>query len=321
MTTAPTNTLTFAHISDIHISSLGDHDDLLAGRAVEIFADIIDTWNQMSALDFVLIGGDLFDTADLWEFNQFQRVIKTLNKPCYIIPGNHDRRPFETTAGLTGQDFSRQFNPQFEQRPANPQAQAGYWSQAIRLGVQLIGLDSNRDKDWGGIIDDQQLTWLRYELDQHTDKLVILTIHHPLHSLHAIDDNPNYKNFVCDNGPELLALLDEHPQVKLVLTAHHHLCKADKLDQRWHLANPSIVIYPCAYRMIQLTQQSTGWHLQWDTYTVVDEDTEAEARQRLWDSLLENNFTAEFAEEYLATVYGQKQDRAGEVTWHVGRGT
>ncbi len=312
MTTVTTPPITFAHISDIHISSLGDHDDLLSGRAVEIFTKIIATWNQMPALDFVLISGDLFDVADLWEFNQFQQVIKKLNKPYYIIPGNHDRRSTKSSEGLTRQDFAQHFNPQFSERPTDRQAQVGYWSHNIRPKVQLIGLDSIKDDDWGGFVDEQQLTWLRQDLSQYADKLVILTVHHPLHRLHPIDDTPNYKNFICDNGPELLTLLDEHPQVKLVLTAHHHLCKADKLGQRWHLANPSIVIYPCAYRILHLAQQPSGWHLKWETHTVVDEATEIEAQQCLRDSLRANNFAPQFTKDYIAEVYGQADDRTGE---------
>ena len=41
----------------------------------------------MDALDFVLITGDLFDTADQWEFDQFQQVIRNLEKPDFDFDG------------------------------------------------------------------------------------------------------------------------------------------------------------------------------------------------------------------------------------------
>ena len=169
----------FAQISDIHISSLGDHHDMLSGQSAGFLADILTTLNQIDDLDFVLISGDLFDTASPSEVEHFQSIFKTLTKPCYIILGNHDRRETNSQTGLTRHDFARIFNPQVEARPAEPAAQNGYWSIAINAGVQLIGLDSIVDNNWNGVIDRQQLSWLKAELAAQSDKCIILAVHHP----------------------------------------------------------------------------------------------------------------------------------------------
>ncbi len=304
-------TIHFAQISDIHISSLGDHHEMLSGRAPEIFAGIVTELNQMNDLDFVLITGDLFDTAEQWEFDQFQQVIRNLEKPYYILPGNHDRRPLDVREGLTRLDFARHFNPQLSARPASPEVQVGYWSTEVHPEVQLIGLDSIRDEDWGGIIDDLQLAWLLGELADHPDKLIIVGVHHPLHALHSIDNDPAWQNFVCDNGPEMLALLDDYPQVKMVLTAHHHLTKVDKFGQRWHFANPALVIYPCAYRTFRLTRQDDGWQLQWQMHHTVDEATIAEARELLERTLQDVGFEIDSVKEYVTAVFGTDHDKTG----------
>ena len=304
--------LHFAQISDIHISSSGDHHDMLSGRSAGFLADILADLNRIEDLDFVLITGDVGDTADHSEFDRFQQVIQVLKKPYYIIPGNHDRRPANRSEGLTRHQFAQQFNPQVGARPSTPEAQAGYWSLAVSPQVQLVGLDSIKDEDWGGIVDASQMEWLAGELDKLTDKLVIVAVHHPLHKLAPIDDDPYWHRFVCDSGPELLTLFDNYPQVKMVLTGHHHLTKVDRLGERLHLACPAIAIYPCAYRTFRLTQQSDGaWHVEWQTHSAINQATIAEARETMIGACQKVGFDNDFVQEHVAIAMGNEFDRNG----------
>ena len=308
--------LHFAQISDIHISALGDRYDMLSGQSAGFLRRICRELNRLDSLDFVLITGDLADTAAQSEFDQFQTIIKQLHKPYYIIPGNHDRRDAEQTEGLTRHDFARYFNPQIEDRPTDPAWQAGYWSRPVAEGVQLIGLDSIVDDDWNGRVDEMQWAWLEAELAQHADKFVMVAIHHPLHKLAPIDDLPKWGKFVCDNGPELLALFDQHPQVKLVLTGHHHLNKAEEVGQRLHLACPAMGLYPCAYRTLTLSDQPDGrWQLTWQTHSATDAATVTLARERMYTTWLEHvGMPVEFVEEHIALAVGGEWDRAGAVS-------
>jgi 3',5'-cyclic AMP phosphodiesterase CpdA len=311
-----TNPLHFAQISDIHISSDGDHDDLLSGQAAEFLTRIVTDLNQIRDLDFVLISGDLFDTASQAEFDQFRAAIAPLKSPTYIIPGNHDRRDPEIDQGLTRHQFAHHFNPQVAERPTDPEAQAGYWSVEINPQVQLIGLDSIVDGDWSGVVDAPQLAWLENQLVSHAQKFVILSVHHPLHKLAPVDDDPKFYKFVCDNGSEVLALLDQHPQVKLVLTGHHHQTKADRLGQRLHLAAPAVAIYPCAYRTLRLSQQADKpWTLTWQTHPVTNEATRAEARRRMALSWAEAGFAPDFVEMHIELALGTTADRQGSITF------
>lgn len=305
--------LHFAQISDIHISSLGNHHELLSAHAPDFLAGIIAALNRLADLDFVLITGDLFDTADSFEFNRFQAVIENLDKPYHIIPGNHDRRPPGQTEGLTRRDFARQFNPQFSQRPAAPQAQAGYWSISVDPQVQIIGLDSIKNEDWGGVVDDEQLIWLEQELDTHLDKFIIVAVHHPLHPLAPVDDHPDYTNFVCDNGRELLGLLDAYSPVKLVLTGHHHLTKVDKLGDRLHVAAPSVSIYPLAYRTFRLSQQLDGqWQVEWQTHSAAGPAMIDRARIAMIDTWHNYaGFELDFVEWHVDLALGKEKDRQG----------
>jgi 3',5'-cyclic AMP phosphodiesterase CpdA len=308
-----TTQLHFAQLSDLHISSLGDHHDMLSARAGDFLTTAITQLNQIQDLDFVLLTGDLFDTASREEFEQFQEIISALQKSCYIIPGNHDRRDQSSSKGLTRQQFARHFNPQFEERPTSPDKQVGYWSISVAPDIQLIGLDSTRDDDWGGVIDNTQMRWLENELIVNDDKLIIVAVHHPLHPLVPIGHNPDWTKFICDNGPEVLNLLDQHPQAKIVLTGHHHITKVDQVGQRLHLACPAMVIYPCAYRTLRVSLQEDGnWQLEWATHPVTDEQTIAKARQRMlnnWTTVFPPNVAANFVNAALGTA----EDRTGRV--------
>ncbi len=306
--------LHFAQISDMHISSQGDYADILAGRAIDFLGEVFTRLNQLEDLDFVWFTGDLFDTPSSQNVAPFQDVIQILCKPYYIIPGNHDRRNAADAGGLTRHEFAYLFNPQFKDRPTTPEAQAGYWSVTVKPDVQLVGLDSTRDADWGGIIDSRQIDWLKGELESHADKFIILAVHHPFHSLAPVDHHPDWRNFVCDNGPEMLALLDAYPQVKLVLTGHHHQTKADLLRWRLHLACPALTVYPCAYRTLRLTQSASGdWQIKWQTHPATNEATIAEARARMIKAWRGVGFALDFVEMHAQLARGSDGDRQGVI--------
>jgi 3',5'-cyclic AMP phosphodiesterase CpdA len=304
--------LNFAQVSDIHISHTGDDHDLLGSQSADFLADIVQRLNQIGDLDFVLISGDLVHNALPAEFDQFDEIISDLNIPYYVISGNHDRRNMDSSIGLTRHEFAQRFNPQIDQRPVDPTIQAGYWSRTIKPEVQLIGLDSIRDEDFGGVIDATQMSWLKRECEKHADKLIIVVVHHPLHWLAPIDDHPNWKNFVCENGQDVLTVLDDYPQIKLVLTAHHHLTKADMLGTRLHLACPAVATYPCAYRTIRLTKQSNRWLFEWRTHPAVDDDTIRRARLMMLEAW-QLVFDRDFVELHADIALGSDYDRSGSV--------
>jgi 3',5'-cyclic AMP phosphodiesterase CpdA len=285
---------------------------MLSGRAADFLTAIITDLNQQADLDFVLFTGDLFNTPTEPNTALFQQAIQRLHKPYYIIPGNHDRRSLTETAGLTRREFARRFNPQYQARPSAAEAQAGYWSVAVKPEVQLIGLDSIRDADWGGVIDAAQQEWLEQELAAQADRVIILAVHHPFHPLAPIDSQPDWGNFVCDNGAEMLALLDQYPQVKVVLSGHHHQTKADVLGRRLHLACPAVTIYPCAYRSLSLTRLGNGdWQVAWQTHPATDEITTMAARERMISAWQEVGFASDFVDLHAQLAWGSERDREG----------
>ncbi|MEM4259793.1 MAG: DNA repair exonuclease [Candidatus Woesearchaeota archaeon] len=85
----------FAHMADVHIGSF--RDEKLKELSMESFSKAIDICMEEN-IDFLLISGDLFNTA-LPSIENLKQVIKKLKElknweiPIYIIPGSHDYSP------------------------------------------------------------------------------------------------------------------------------------------------------------------------------------------------------------------------------------
>jgi outer membrane protein assembly factor BamB/predicted MPP superfamily phosphohydrolase len=73
--------LKFVHLSDTHIGSSTGADDLR-----KTVMDI----NQDSSIQFIVISGDITEFGADNEIQLAKQILDSLNKPWYIVPGNHD---------------------------------------------------------------------------------------------------------------------------------------------------------------------------------------------------------------------------------------
>ncbi len=76
-------TLRFAHVTDTHVGGSTGKEDLQ--RTVE---DL----NSLSNIDFVLFTGDITEFGSDKELQEAKKIISQLNKPWYVVPGNHDSK-------------------------------------------------------------------------------------------------------------------------------------------------------------------------------------------------------------------------------------
>lgn len=76
-------TIRFAHITDTHIGSRTSVEDL-----EKTVADI----NTLKNINFVILSGDITEFGSDEELKQAKSIIDHLNKPWYIVPGNHDSK-------------------------------------------------------------------------------------------------------------------------------------------------------------------------------------------------------------------------------------
>jgi outer membrane protein assembly factor BamB/predicted phosphodiesterase len=94
----PTQAQTFKYgfVTDTHVGTHTGEDDLR-----NTIADL----NKQADLDFILVTGDITEMGTQKEIKLAKEILSGLNKPFYVIPGNHDTGWSESG----GVDFIREF--------------------------------------------------------------------------------------------------------------------------------------------------------------------------------------------------------------------
>src|ERR1700744_2696338 len=80
----------FAHVSDTHVGGSVTAADDLRSTVRDINADV--------ELKFVILTGDITEFGADTELQLAKQILDSLNKPWYIIPGNHDANWSESGA-------------------------------------------------------------------------------------------------------------------------------------------------------------------------------------------------------------------------------
>ena len=73
----------FAHITDTHVGGATGAEDLLI---------TVNDINKQDDIDFVIISGDITEFGSDEELDEAKSIISKINKPWYIVPGNHDSK-------------------------------------------------------------------------------------------------------------------------------------------------------------------------------------------------------------------------------------
>ncbi len=174
--------LKFAWITDTHIGSTGSEDDLLS---------IVKNINQQE-IKFTIITGDVTEKGLSNELETAKDILSNLNKPYFIIPGNHDTKWSESGCTKFREVFGDdRFLFHYED-------------------YCFIGLNSGiPHRGGGGHISVDDLNWLKAKLSRiDKNAKIILAIHHQLTS-------------EIDNYKEVLSLFNEFAKV-FVIVGHGH---------------------------------------------------------------------------------------------------
>ncbi len=190
-------------ITDTHILPPGE---LLYGYS-DTSAHLRETVRAIVATrpkaDVVLITGDLVERSDGDCYNHFLDLIKRLDMPVYVIPGNHD---------------DPALMPGFFADTAYFPAQGPTYQYTIEaFPFRIIALNSHLCNSELPAFDNDRLQWLEQALEA-SDKPTLVAIHHPPMKTGI--------EFIDMGGTQwfqgLKAVLDQSAQVKLVICGHCH---------------------------------------------------------------------------------------------------
>ncbi len=230
--------VSIAQVTDIHLFAAENHE-LLGMPTMESFQAVIAGLKILQPeLDLLLLTGDLSGDGTPTSYENLQNLLSPLQIPTYWIPGNHDCA-IAMDEILNLKMFSRRKS--FE-----------------RGGWNFLLLSSAVPGCVHGYLSAPTLNWLDSQLNILSDKPTLISLHHPPFLVNSqwLDSS------TLQNSQELFAVLDRHPQVKLVLFGHIHQEFQRQRHHVHYLGTPSTSIqFKPESTMFALDQKPPGFRL------------------------------------------------------------
>lgn len=182
----------FAHVTDTHIGSKTSYEDL---------QKTINDINTLSEIDFVLFTGDITEFGSDIELHEAKEIIDQLNKPWYIVPGNHDSKWSESGCNSFAEIFGAE-SFCFQNK-----------------GFLFIGTASGPNMRMGpGLVPREQMVFLDSILSNmdNTKQPIIFVNHYPL-------------NDALTNSPAVISKLKTR-NIQATLLGHGHINKLYNFD-------------------------------------------------------------------------------------------
>jgi 3',5'-cyclic-AMP phosphodiesterase len=247
----------FAHITDLHLEIGGTSTWQHREKSVPLFIDTLRQLGRLQKLKFVIFGGDQVQAGprDRDSLFVFQEWTKQLDLPYYILLGNMEVSPVPGASKLSKADYLLAWRGRGV-GPGRPS-----WSFEPEKGVRIIGLDVTVDGKPYGKADPEALAWLRNELEaSRKARLITIVTHQLLSPTTQKDTMPEWSLWMVQNRIEVQELLEQYPNVRLVISGHHHVSRVETIGNITYVADPAIVTYPCAFRVFTVSRD--GIHLK-----------------------------------------------------------
>ncbi|WP_333625041.1 metallophosphoesterase [Sphingobacterium siyangense] len=226
MAQSNTPVLRIGIMADMQYADKADHGSRFYHNSLMKVDTAVDFFNR-NKVDFSLILGDLVDEGPK-DLPVLLEHLSPLKKTTYCLLGNHDyvnvSKPdlLHTTFGMPAKYYAitkgkwrfvfLNTNALSEYATTPNSADQREWKTLVD-SLQTSGRKNTQP--WNGGVDRKQLKWLQNELAQARKNKahVIVLTHHPL-----LPEN-GYETL---NNREVLDILYQFPEVKLVLSGHHH---------------------------------------------------------------------------------------------------
>ncbi|HTP18843.1 MAG TPA: phosphodiesterase [Solirubrobacteraceae bacterium] len=210
--------MVLVQLADLHIGA-----GWVATDPLRTLAATIDSVRRLDvAVDGVLALGDLAEHGSDEEYARTRAELERLEAPLYVVMGNRDDREV--------------LRRQFGLEPSDG-APLDY---ATDLGpARLVVIDTTvpgEDED-AGKLDPVSLDWLKRELADHPEQGTLLAMHHPP----LLTGSPAWDRYALSETSRtgLAEVLERHPQVTQILSAHLHRPVLTQFASRPLLIGPS----------------------------------------------------------------------------------
>lgn len=210
--------VSIAQVTDIHLFASEKHQ-LLGMPTVESFKVVMERLKELKEeIDLLLLTGDLSGDGTSASYENLQSIVNQLQIPTYWVAGNHDCAIAMNEILNIGMISRRK------------SFQRGNWN--------FILLNSAVPECVHGHLTTDTLSWLDSELAKLGNNPTLLALHHPPFLMNSVWlDSSSLKN-----PEEFFAVIDRHPQVKLVLFGHIHQQFQRQRHNVTYLGTPSTCI-------------------------------------------------------------------------------
>lgn len=195
-----------AQISDTHVASWGKKAYGFAPTADNLKTCVAHI-NQLDPKpNLVLLTGDITNASLTSEYEQTFELLKQLEMPYFVIPGNHDDRV------KTKSTFDKHC-------PAESTPQNFIQYVIDDYDIRLIAMDSTIPKEAGGELCELRLAWLDQQLTKDTDKPTIIFMHHPPVKVGVIE--ADIDGFI--GAKKLGKIVKRYNNIEQIICGHVHL--------------------------------------------------------------------------------------------------
>lgn len=227
------NEIKFAQVTDSHYAINNSYKE-------KILKDTVENLNNRSDISLVIFTGDNIDNAKIPNLIGFMEIIKKLNKPYYIVIGNHDvfksnglsKEKYMETVGEYGFKF------RFKPKTANYVFKKDKFIFIVVDGAKQVIPGTN------GYYKQDTLVWLDKQLTKYKKYPVILCQHFPIVPPKEINSHTTYQ------ADKYLELINKHDNVIAVIAGHYHINGEKMLNGVYHISSPSLLIEPNNYKII-----------------------------------------------------------------------
>jgi 3',5'-cyclic-AMP phosphodiesterase len=247
----------FAHLTDLHLDVKGESNWQHREKSVPLFIEALRQLQRLPKLNFVVFGGDQihYGPNDKASLGVFQKWTEHLNMPYYILLGNTEVSPVSGMSKLSKEDYLKAWSGH-GLKPGHSS-----WAFDPVRGVRVIGFDVTVDGKPYGDANTKGLQWLEGELNEYRNKKLIIVFTHQLVMPTTPRDTSLIWSFwMVRNHEKLRSMLELYPNVRLVVSGHHHASRVTTSGRVTYVADPAIVTYPCAFRFFSVSKD--GIHLR-----------------------------------------------------------
>lgn len=201
--------LEFAVVSDTHL--IPSEHPVLFSESEKNTIFTVESINKNDNIEFVVFLGDCIDKSNMESLQSFMNIVQNLNKPYYIVLGNHDSY---AAGGIAKEDFIK-FIHQYNKRQDKKETSFYFKASSDAYGIILDGSSWLVPGKHGRYLP-EQLKEVEKLLKFKKNDMILIFQHFPL-----IPPNSNVSHYTLDAEP-YIKLVEKYSNIVLIASGHFH---------------------------------------------------------------------------------------------------